>query len=60
MITLTDSSDGFPTFQHDALEHLYMLEGVVEYRHVDTVYRMEPGDSLFFEADAPHGPEHLV
>jgi hypothetical protein len=21
---------------------------------------MEPGDSLFFDADAPHGPEQLV
>ena len=23
-------------------------------------YRLEPGDSLFFDADAPHGPEELV
>lgn len=60
VITLTDASDVFPTFQHDGLEYLYMLDGVVDYRHVDTVYRMKPGDSLFFEADAPHGPERLV
>lgn len=60
MITLTDDSDVFPTFQHDGLEYLYMIEGCVEYRHGDDVFMMEPGDSLFFEADAPHGPERLV
>ena len=60
MITLTDESDVFPTFQHEGLEYLYMIEGTIEYRHADTVYRMEPGDSLFFDADAPHGPERLV
>ena len=60
MITLTDESDVFPTFQHEGLEYLYMVEGTIEYRHADTVYRMEPGDSLFFDADAPHGPERLV
>jgi len=60
MITLTDASDVFPTFQHDGLEYLYMIEGAVEYRHAERVYLMEPGDSLFFDADAPHGPERLV
>ena len=60
MITLTDESDVFPTFQHEGLEYLYMVEGTIEYRHADAVYLMEPGDSLFFDADAPHGPERLV
>ncbi|MDH5528861.1 MAG: cupin domain-containing protein [Paracoccaceae bacterium] len=56
MITLTEESDVFPTFQHDGIELLYMLEGEVEYRHGDQTYLMQPGDSLFFDADAPHGP----
>ncbi len=60
LITLTDKSDVFPTFQHDGLEFLYMLEGEVVYRHGDRRFRMQPGDSLFFDADAPHGPEELV
>lgn len=60
LITLTDKSDIFPTFQHDGLEFLYMLEGEVVYRHGDRRFRMQPGDSLFFDADAPHGPEELV
>ena len=60
LITLTTKSDVFPTFQHGGLEFLYMLEGEVVYRHADKLFTMRPGDSLFFDADAPHGPEHLV
>ena len=59
LITLSETSDTFETFQHDGMEFLYMLEGVVGYRHGSKVFRMEPGDSLFFDADAPHGPEKL-
>lgn len=60
LITLTAESDIFPTFQHEGLEFLYMLEGAVDYRHGDRLYPMRPGDSLYFDADAPHGPEVLV
>lgn len=60
LITLTAESDVFPTFQHKGLEFLYMIEGEVVYRHADQLYTMQPGDSLFFDADAPHGPEQLV
>lgn len=59
MITLTHESDVFPTFQHAGLEFLYMIEGNVVYRHGDKTYDMHEGDSLFFDADAPHGPEEL-
>ena len=60
LITLTTESDTFPTFQHEGLEILYMLEGEVDYRHGDRIYPLKPGDSLLFDADAPHGPETLV
>lgn len=60
LITLNAESDVFPTFQHEGMEFLYMLEGEVVYRHGDKLYAMQPGDSLFFDADAPHGPEQLV
>ncbi len=60
MITLTKESDVFPLFQHSGMEFLYMLEGEVVYRHADMRYTMTPGDSLFFDADAPHGPEEMV
>lgn len=60
VITLTEDSDVFPTFQHGGMEFLYMLEGEVVYRHGSNLFRMMPGDSLFFDADAPHGPEELT
>ena len=59
LITLTEESDVFPTFQHDGIELLFMLEGEVTYRHGDQLFHLCPGDSLFFDADARHGPEVL-
>jgi transcriptional regulator with XRE-family HTH domain len=60
LITLTDQSDTFPTFQHGGIETIYMLDGEVDYRHGEEVHSLKPGDTLFFDADAPHGPEKLV
>ncbi len=60
LITLTEESDVFPAFQHGGIETIYMLEGQVDYRHGDEVHPLKPGDTLFFDADAPHGPERLV
>ncbi|WP_420812492.1 helix-turn-helix domain-containing protein [Nioella ostreopsis] len=59
LITLSEESDVFPTFQHGGIETIYMLEGEVMYRHSDRLYHLRPGDTLFFDADAPHGPEIL-
>lgn len=59
LITLTEESDVFPTFQHAGLEFIYMLEGEVAYRHGRKTYALLPGDSLFFDAEAPHGPDEL-
>lgn len=60
LISLDTESDVFPTFQHDGIELLYVLEGEVRYRHAEEVFHLKPGDSLFFDADAPHGPEELI
>ncbi|MEM1149017.1 MAG: XRE family transcriptional regulator [Pseudomonadota bacterium] len=60
LICLSNRSDVFPTFQHDGIELLYMLEGAIDYRHGDKTYELRPGDSFLFDADAPHGPEALV
>ncbi len=60
LITLTAESDVFPIFQHSGMEFIYMLEGEVGYRHGNKTYTLRPGDSLFFDADAPHGPEKLT
>lgn len=60
LIALNAESDIFPTFQHEGMELIYMLEGEVVYRHGESLFRMLPGDSLLFDSDAPHGPEELV
>lgn len=60
LITLNDPADKFPAFHHDGMEFLYILEGEFVYRHGDLLYPMRPGDSLFFDADTPHGPKELV
>ena len=59
VVTLSENSDVFPIFQHEGVELIYLLEGEVGYRHGDKTYAMSPGDSLFFDADVPHGPEEL-
>ena len=59
LITLSTEADIFPTFQHGGIETIYMLEGELLYRHSDRLYHLRPGDTLFFDADAPHGPEGL-
>ena len=60
LITLTETSDTFETFQHVGMEFIYMLEGEVTYRHGDQKFELAAGDSLYFDADAPHGPEGLT
>ena len=59
LIELTSETDTFQTFQHGGIETIYMLEGAVTYRHGDGLYPLRPGDTLFFDANAPHGPEIL-
>ena len=60
LITLTDESEIFPLFQHAGVEFLYILAGEVLYRHARKTYHLKAGDSLFFDADAAHGPEELI
>ncbi|MDX2217123.1 MAG: XRE family transcriptional regulator [Oculatellaceae cyanobacterium bins.114] len=60
LITMNDASEMFPTFEHPGTEFIYMLEGKLDYRHGQYTYLLEPGDSLTFRGDVPHGPEQLV
>lgn len=59
MITLTDETNTYPFFQHAGSEFIFMVSGGMSYRHGDRVYTMKTGDSLFFDASVPHGPETL-
>jgi transcriptional regulator with XRE-family HTH domain len=42
------------TVTHPGEEFVLCLEGCVEYRVADRLYKLEPGDSLFFKAGQPH------
>jgi quercetin dioxygenase-like cupin family protein len=60
LVTLTESSEVFPLFQHPGTELLYMLEGVMVYGHGDAHYTMRPGDALQLDGEGAHGPQELV
>jgi transcriptional regulator with XRE-family HTH domain len=60
LVSLDESSEIFPLFQHTGIEILYMLGGVMEYGYGRQRYKMERGDTLQFEGDIPHGPTMLV
>jgi transcriptional regulator with XRE-family HTH domain len=60
MVKLTEKSEVYPLFQHPGTEFIYMLEGVMDYGHSRSVYRMRPGDSLQLDGEGAHGPVELV
>ncbi len=60
LVTLTESSEVFPLFQHPGTELIYLLEGEMVYGHGDTRYRMRPGDALQMDGEGAHGPEQLL
>lgn len=60
LITLSADAEPYTLFQHEGVELIYMLTGKVSYRHADKSYLLEPGDALFFDCGAPHGPEELI
>ena len=59
LITIDDQSEVCPVFQHAGTELIYMLEGRVTYRHANKTYTLEPGDTLFFDAESSHGPDEI-
>lgn len=60
LVTLSNSSDVFPLFQHSGTEFIYMLAGRMVYGHGSYEYELEPGDSLIFEGEGPHGPLKMI
>jgi len=59
LITIGEGGEPYASFQHPGHEFIYMLSGRIVYRHGLETYELGPGDSLFFDALAPHGPEAL-
>ena len=60
MVTLTAKSKTYPMFQHPGTEFIFMIEGVMDYSHSRSVYRLNPGDSLQMDGEGAHGPVDLV
>ncbi len=60
MVTLTESSEVFPLFQHPGTELIYLLEGVMTYGHGGASYTMHAGDALQLDGEGTHGPEALI
>ncbi len=60
MINLSEDAAPYTAFQHEGVELIYMLTGKVAYKHADKTYHLEAGDTLMFDANAPHGPEVLT
>jgi transcriptional regulator with XRE-family HTH domain len=59
-VTLSEKSKACPLFQHPGTEFIFMLDGIMDYRHSRSVYRLHPGDSLQFDGEGAHGPVDLV
>lgn len=60
LVTLAESSEVFPLFQHPGTELLYMLEGSMLYGHGSSSYALHPGDALQLDGEGVHGPRELL
>ncbi len=59
LITLGAESEPYDEFRHPGMEFIHMLSGRLVYRHGERLFELGPGDSLFFDAQSPHGPAEL-
>ena len=59
-VTLLDEAQPGTSFRDSGLKFLHMLSGSVRYRYGSKVVDVAAGDSLLFEATAPHGIESIV
>jgi transcriptional regulator with XRE-family HTH domain len=60
VVTLTQRADTFPLYQHAGTELLHVITGRIEYLYGDTRYLLEPGDTIQFVGEVPHGPNALI
>lgn len=60
LTTLTARAEEFPLYQHPGTELLYMITGRMEYLCGSSRYLLEPGDSMQFVGEVPHGPHTLI
>ena len=60
LVTIEEPSENLPTSQHPGVEVIHMLEGSFEYRSGQSLYLLEPGDTLTLQGEVLHGPERWV
>lgn len=60
LVTISEDSENLPTVEHPGTEVIHMLEGVMEYRSGQTLYMLEPGDTLTLKGEVLHGFERLI
>lgn len=60
LVTLSHKEEVFPLFQHEGIEFLYVLDGVLEYGFGAERYELHAGDGLQFDGEVAHGPARLV
>jgi len=60
LVTMDDLAEIFPSFSHPGEEFIYLIKGELQYRHGNHLYDMQPGDSLTFDGEVPHGPEKII
>jgi len=53
-------AEPYSTFQEEGYKFIYMMSGHIIYRHGERHFPLKPGDTLIFDAMAPHGPLELV
>ena len=59
-VTYDEEAEAYSTFQEEGYKFIYMISGNIVYRHGDRHFPLQPGDSLIFDAMAPHGPAELL
>jgi transcriptional regulator with XRE-family HTH domain len=59
LVTLLPEAESYVTFQHPGVKFLHLLSGQISYRYGAKVVKLEPGDSLQFDATALHGIEAI-
>jgi transcriptional regulator with XRE-family HTH domain len=59
LVRLTGETEVFPRTQETGVWFLHVLEGEMVYRYGDKLYPLTAGDSLTYDADAPHGIDEV-
>ena len=60
MVTYDEDAEPHSTFQEEGYKLIYMMDGQVTYRHGERYFPLKAGDTLIFDAMAPHDPADLT